>query len=158
MRLASQCYERLRHQGARDEGQVMLLGIGVTALVLALVLVVAAATTVYLDLKHLVGTADLAAAAAASQVGQDEYFRSGANPEAPLDDAGVESVVREYLRSAPERGGLVGVEIAQAYTPDGAQAVVGLRGYSRLPFVPWGLLSSEGFELRATASSRVVSR
>lgn len=159
MRLVGQARALLgRARGAQEEGQVTLLGIGVTAFVLALVLVVAAASAVYLDLKHLAGTADLAAAAAGAQVDQDGYFRSGASPEAPLDDAGVESVVRDYVRSAPSRGSLVGVEVVSAYTPDGAQVVVELRGYSRLPFVPWGLVASDGVQVRASSSARVVSR
>ena len=53
-----------RRSGRGEDGQILLLGVGVIAVVAALVLVVASATAVHLDLKTLTSLADSAAAAA----------------------------------------------------------------------------------------------
>ncbi|SPT52727.1 Uncharacterised protein [Actinomyces bovis] len=162
MNRRAQQLRRLLHkahaQAKQEEGQVMLLGIGIIAVVLALVLVVASATAVYLDLKRLTGLADLAAASAAANVDQPQYFRTGANADHPLDDAGVKQAVRRYLAQSSPEGGLSNVELVSATSPDGVSVLVQLRGYSKPPFLPWGVISAEGFTLRAQASARVVSR
>ncbi|WP_244963260.1 glycosyltransferase [Actinomyces trachealis] len=146
----------LRNQVMGEGGQVMLLGIGIVAVVLALVLAVASATAIYLDLKNLTGMADLAAASAAANVDQSQYFRTGANADRPLDDEGVN--VQAYLAQTALEGGLSNVELLSATSPDGVSVRVQLRGYSKPPFLPWGVISAEGFILRAQASARVATR
>ncbi|WP_235984914.1 glycosyltransferase [Actinomyces trachealis] len=148
----------LRNQVMGEGGQVMLLGIGIVAVVLALVLAVASATAIYLDLKNLTGMADLAAASAAANVDQSQYFRTGANADRPLDDEGVNRAVQAYLAQTALEGGLSNVELLSATSPDGVSVRVQLRGYSKPPFLPWGVISAEGFILRAQASARVATR
>ena len=57
-----------RDPGRTEDGQTLLLGVGMISVVAVLVLVVASATAVYLDLKTLTSLADSAAVAAATGV------------------------------------------------------------------------------------------
>ena len=150
---------------AGEEGQVLLLGVGTVALVAALLLVVATATSVYLDLKHLTSLADSAAAAAADSVDYSSYYGSGVSPGAPgaLTDQVVIETAQEdlgsQLRAQDGRaGGLGDVRISQAYAQDAGTAVVTLTARSQPPFLPWGILPSGGFTLTATGSAAVTSR
>lgn len=150
---------------AGEEGQVLLLGVGTVALVAALLLVVATATSVYLDLKHLTSLADSAAAAAADSVDYSSYYGSGVSPGAPgaLTDQVVIETAQEdlgsQLRAQDGRAsGLSDVRISQAYAQDAGTAVVTLTARSQPPFLPWGILPSEGFTLTATGSAAVTSR
>ena len=150
---------------AGEEGQVLLLGVGTVALVAALLLVVATATSVYLDLKHLTSLADSAAAAAADSVDYSSYYGSGVSPGAPgaLTDQVVIEAAQEdlgsQLRAQDGRaGGLSDVRISQAYAQDAGTAVVTLTARSQPPFLPWGILPSGGFTLTATGSAAVTSR
>ena len=150
---------------AGEEGQVLLLGVGTVALVAALLLVVATATSVYLDLKHLTSLADSAAAAAADSVDSSSYYGSGVSPGAPgaLTDQVVIETAQEdlgsQLRAQDGRaGGLSDVRISQAYAQDAGTAVVTLTARSQPPFLPWGILPSGGFTLTATGSAAVTSR
>ena len=68
------CAARATDLRRGEDGQPLLLGIGVIAVVTALLLVVAGATAVYLDLKTLTSLADSAAAAAVDGVDEDGYF------------------------------------------------------------------------------------
>lgn len=150
---------------AGEEGQVLLLGVGTVALVAALLLVVATATSVYLDSKHLTSLADSAAAAAADSVDYSSYYGSGVSPGAPgaLTDQVVIETAQEdlgsQLRAQDGRaGGLSDVRISQAYAQDAGTAVVTLTARSQPPFLPWGILPSGGFTLTATGSAAVTSR
>lgn len=105
--------------GRGEDGQILLLGVGVIAVVAALVLVAASATAVHLDLKTLTSLADSAAAAAVDGVDEDGYY------------GGVEA--------------------------DGATAVVTLTARSRPPFLPWGVIPSQGFVITATGSARMTT-
>ena len=75
------CAARATDLRRGEDGQTLLLGIGVIAVVAGLLLVVAGATAVYLDLKTLTSLADSAAAAAVDGVDEDGYFE-GARPTA----------------------------------------------------------------------------
>ena len=68
------CAARAADLRRGEDGQTLLLGIGVIAVVAGLLLVVAGATAVYLDLKTLTSLADSAAAAAVAGVDEDGYF------------------------------------------------------------------------------------
>ena len=68
------CVARAADLRRGEDGQTLLLGIGVIAVVAGLLLVVAGATAVYLDLKTLTSLADSAAAAAVAGVDEDGYF------------------------------------------------------------------------------------
>ena len=65
---------RARAAAAREEGRTLLLGVGLIAVVLGLVLVVASVTAIHLDLKRLTALADSAAAAAVDAAEPDGYY------------------------------------------------------------------------------------
>ncbi|MCL3778026.1 glycosyltransferase [Actinomyces sp. 186855] len=149
---------------ASEEGQTLLLGIGLMAVVAALLLTVASVTAVYLDVKRLTSLADSAAAAAARSVGPDTYYQgavsaagsvTGAVPGA-LTDAAVSDAAAQDLASQSALVGLEGVELVQAHASGGDTAVVTLTARSRPPFLPWGVIPSEGFEITATSTARVT--
>ena len=143
--------------GRGEDGQILLLGVGMIAVVAALVLVVAGATAVYLDLKTLTSLADSAAAAAAGGVDEDGYFGGAEADGAPgrLTDAVVRAAALEDLAVQPERP--ESVQVTQAASPDGATAVVTLTARSRPPFLPWGVIPSRGFVITATGSARTTT-
>ena len=78
----------LRRRCAADDGQAMLLGIGMIAVVLALILGIASVTSVYLDVKRLTAMADSAAAAGAGNAAPGGYYAGGG---AAAPSAGEES-------------------------------------------------------------------
>lgn len=160
-RVVRRAGRRLRRLAGRlgrgEDGQILLLGVGMVAVVAALVLVVAGATAVYLDLKTLTSLADSAAAAAAGGVDEDGYFGGAEADGAPgrLTDAVVRAAALEDLAAQPERP--ESVQVTQAASPDGATAVVTLTARSRPPFLPWGVIPSRGFVITATGSARTTT-
>ena len=149
------CAARATDLRRGEDGQTLLLGIGVLAVVTALLLVVAGATAVYLDLKTLTSLADPAAAAAGEGVTEDCYFGGGEADGAPgrRTDAGVRAAALSDLEAQPDR--LESVQVRQASSPDGATAIVTLTAESRPPFLPWAAIPARGFTITATGSARV---
>ncbi|ARD42013.1 pilus assembly protein TadG-related protein [Actinomyces gaoshouyii] len=153
----------LRRRCAAEDGQAMLLGIGMIAVVLALILGITSVTSVYLDVKRLTAMADSAAVAGAGNTAPDGYYAGGL-PAAPvaMDDASVRSAAVDDLASQAElgvasAGGLSDVGVSDAHAEDGRIAVVTLSGHSRPPVLPWGLLPFEGFDISATGSARTTT-
>lgn len=144
-----------RRSGRGEDGQILLLGVGVIAVVAALVLVAASATAVHLDLKTLTSLADSAAAAAVDGMDEDGYFGGVEAGGAPgrLTDAGVRAAALDDLGTQPERP--ESLQLRQAVSPDGVTAVVTLTARSRPPFLPWGVIPARGFTITATGSARV---
>ena len=150
----------LAHRLRREEnGQTLLLGLGLICVVLALLFVAASATAVYLDLKTLTSLADSAAAAGADSVEAHPYYGGGVTDDAPgsLTDAGVGSKAAEDLSAQPAADRLEGVTIVSARAADSRTAEVRLQARSRPPFLPWGILPAEGFTITATGSARMTT-
>ena len=143
---------RARAAAAREEGRTLLLGVGLIAVVLGLVLVVASVTAIHLDLKRLTALADSAAAAAVDAAEPDGYY-GGALPG--LTGAGARAAAQADLGRQPA-GGPEGAEIADVEIVDSTTVVVTLRARSRPPFLPWGVIPSRGFTIRAAGSARAV--
>ena len=61
----------------------------------------------------------------------------------------------EDLAAQPERP--ESVRVVRAVSPDGATAVVTLTARSRPPFLPWGVIPSQGFVITATGSARMTT-
>lgn len=155
----------LRRLREGEEGQTLLLGIGLISVVLALLLTVAAATEVYLDVKRLTSAADSAAAAAADGVGSGGYYvgtvstsgsDTGAVPGALSDEAVREAAVQD-VSTQEVLMQLEDVRVVEAYASGGDTAVVTLTARSRPSFLPWGIIPSEGFEITATSTARVTT-
>ena len=146
---------RARAAAAREEGRTLLLGVGLVAVVLGLVLVVASATAVHLDLKRLTALADSAAAAAADAAEPGAYYEGDGGALPGLTGAGARAAAQADLGRQPA-GGPEGAEIADVEIVDSTTVVVTLRARSRPPFLPWGVIPSRGFTIRAAGSARAV--
>ena len=131
-----------------DDGSVLPLTIGYAALALALVLVCANATSLYLAQKRLDSVADAAALA-----GADGFTLtvSEGGATAVLSDADVQAQASEIVDVLEGEATLVA-----AGTPDGVSARVTVSGVWHAPIV--SLFVPEGVPLSATATSRTALR
>ncbi|MGG7463567.1 hypothetical protein [Plantibacter sp. YIM 135347] len=144
---------RPRSWCADDSGSTLVLTIGYAALALAVVLIVAAATSLYLERKRLLSLADTLSLVAAESFTLDEVVHDEEGTRPVLTDAGIERAVRDHLRefgAAPLRG----VRIDEAASIDGRSARVTLSADWHPPllavFVPTGL------RIDATSTARSV--
>ena len=155
-RRARALVHRLRRE---EDGQTLLLGVGLICVVLALLFVGASATAVYLDLKTLTSLADSAAAAGADSMDAHPYYGGGATDTVPgaLTDMGVRGKAAEDLSAQPAAARLEGITMISARAADSRTAVVTLQARSRPPFLPWGILPAEGFTITATGSARMTT-
>ncbi|MFF2271012.1 pilus assembly protein TadG-related protein [Agromyces sp. NPDC058136] len=109
----------------------MLLTIFFCVLALALILVVASATSLYLERKRLFTLADGAALAAAEAWGLDEVRVDGDEFTFELDDAEAAQAANDYLDDAVHQ--LDGLELVDAEALDGRTATVTLRAVWNAP-------------------------
>ena len=149
----------LRRLHREEDGQTLLLGVGLICVVLALLFVAASATAVYLDLKTLTSLADSAAAAGADGVDGSPYYGGNGTDAAPgaLTDAAVSESAAADVSAQPAAARLEGVTIVSARAADAQTAVVTLQARSRPPFLPWGIIPAEGFTITATGSARMTT-
>jgi len=153
---APQLARRLRRE---EDGQTLLLGVGLICVVLALLFVAASATAIYLDLKTLTSLADSAAAAGADGLEEDSYYGGNGTDTAPaaLTDAQVRTNAAADLSAQPSAARLEGVTMISARAADNQTAVVTLQARSRPPFLPWGIVPADGFTITATGSARMTT-
>ncbi len=156
LRRARELTRRLRRE---EDGQTLLLGVGLICVVLALLFVAASATAIYLDLKTLTSLADSAAAAGADGMEEDPYYRGHGTDTAPatLTDAQVRTNAAADLSAQPAAARLAGITMISARAADSQTAVVTLQARSRPPFLPWGIVPAEGFTITATGSARMTT-
>lgn len=136
--------------GVPDEGRIMLLALGYCAVLVALVLVVTAATAVHLERKRLFDLADLTALAAADSMTAEDYLAHGGTGVV-LTDARVRAAAQEHLDRAPEATRFGHVQLVEATTPDGRTAVVRLRAVIAVPFA---VVAREALVVDAVARAR----
>lgn len=136
-----------------EEGSTLPLVVAFGMLGLALVLVAAAASSLYLERKQLFTLADGAAlvGAEAFELG-DVEVRNG-TPRLALDPAAVHRDVAAFLASTPNTG-FDGLALVAATSPDGRSATVTLSAIWRPPVVT--VFFPEGFRIETTATARVV--
>ncbi len=135
-----------------DEGSTLPLVIFFGFLCIALVLMVAAATSLYLERKRLFTVADGAALAGAEAYDLDAVLAGPAGPHPTLDSAAVATAVAEYLVASPDRFESLAIEHAAAV--DDASATVTLSAYWRPPVL--SILVPDGFRIEVTAVARTV--
>lgn len=124
--------DTLRARFARDEsGSTLLLTIGYCVLGLAIILVVASATTLYLERKRLFTVADGAALAAAEAWELESVHIDGDRLALELTDAEVRRTAGEFLAGAVTD--LDDVVLVRATSADGRSATVTLRSVWRSP-------------------------
>lgn len=121
---------RARRHGD-ETGSTLLLTVFYCFLGLSIVLVVASATTLYLERKRLFTVADGAALAAAEAWSLDSVRIDGDRLSIELDSAEVRRAALEYLDDAAS--GVDDVELVGATSDDGRSATVTLRSVWRAP-------------------------
>ncbi len=139
-----------------DSGSTLLLTIFYGFLSLVLVLLVVAATSLYLERKRLFSLADGAALAGAESFDLAEVTRTDAGIRPKLDSAAVDTAVEEYLTTAPAADGFESLAVTRAASNDGSSATVSLASYWRPPLV--SLLVPSGVRIEVTAVGRSVFR
>lgn len=138
---------------ADDAGSTLLLTIFYAALALAVILMVVAASSLYLERKKLFTLADGAALVGAEAFDLDQVDVTPEGPLLALDSADVAAAVTAYL--AENRvGKFEGLAVERAETIDGRSATVVLSAWWRPPVV--SILAPEGFRLEVTAVARSV--
>jgi uncharacterized membrane protein len=114
-----------------EDGSTLLLAIFYCFLGLSIVMVVASATTLYLERKRLFTVADGAALAAAEAWALDAVRIDGDRLAITLDDAEVRRAAVDYLADAAT--GLDDLELVRAASDDGRSATVTVRAIWRAP-------------------------
>ena len=114
-----------------DDGSTLLLTIFYSFLGIMIVLVVASATTLYLERKRLFTVADGAALAAAEAWALDAVRIDGDRLTIELEDADVRRAAADYLDDAASD--LDDVVLVRAASDDGRSATVTLRSVWRAP-------------------------
>jgi hypothetical protein len=140
---------------ADDDGSTLLLTIFYGFLALVLILLVVAATSLYLERKRLFTLADGAALAGAEAFLLDSVTpATDAGQLKPvLDPIAVDRAVRRYLASAP-KADVADFTVTRATSVDGRSATVSLGAYWRPPVLT--LVLPAGVPLQVTAVARSV--
>jgi uncharacterized membrane protein len=138
----------------RDEtGSTLLLTIFYGAMALVVVLLVVAATSLYLERKRLFTLADGAALVGAEAFELTDVTLIEGSPHVTLDSAKVATSVEEYVASNP-LDSVKELSIVDASSPEGSSANVTLSAYWRPPLL--SLLVPEGLPIEVTAVARSV--
>jgi len=137
-----------------DEGSTLPLIIFYGFLSLVLVLLVVAATSLYLERKRLFTAADGAALVGAESFDLDTVAITDEGTLRPqLKSKDVAAAVSEYLDESPV-GEFEKLRVERAVSEDGLSATVELSAYWRPPIV--SLLVPEGFRIEVQAVARSV--
>lgn len=137
----------------RDDGSILPLTIFYGFLALVLVLLVVAATSLYLERKRLFSLADGAALVGAEAFSLSDVSTAGERTRPVLRSADVASAVTAFVASTPNAE-FESLAVDSARTDDGRSATVELSAYWRPPLV--SLLVPEGFRIEVTAVARSV--
>lgn len=136
-----------------DEGSTLLLTIFYGFLALVLVLLVTAATSLYLERKRLFTLADGAALVGAEAFDLQTVTMSAGVARPILESEDVALAVTDYLDEAPVAG-FDQLRVVRADTVDGRSATVTLSARWSPPVV--SLLVPDGFPIEVTALARSV--
>lgn len=128
-----------------------MLTIGFAALALALVLAVAAATSMLVERRRLFTVADGAALAAAEAFALEQVRFDGASAAPELADAAVQRAAAAW---AAEAAGELDAVRVEGVSADARSATVSVSSSWRPPVV--SLLLPEGLRLDVTATARAV--
>ena len=136
-----------------DEGSTLPLTIFYGFLSLVLILLVVAATSLYLERKRLFTLADGAALAGAESFALDQVNVTVGGPKPILHSAEVKAAVTDYLAEAPTSR-FDELHVDRAVSTDGSSATVELSAYWRPPML--AVLVPQGIRLDVTAVARSV--
>lgn len=135
-----------------NHGSILPLTAFFGFLSLVLIVVVAAATNLYLERTRLFTLADGAALVGAEAFDLERVARGGDGFHPTLDTADVAEAATDYLAAQPTR--IEQLRLERASTPDGISAEVTLSGYWRPPLLT--LVLPEGLRLEVTSTARSV--
>lgn len=149
---ARRVLDRARCNGA-ESGQVTLLILGFSVVVILLILGTLAVTSVQLSRMRLLDAADGAVLDAADSLDVGAYS-GGLRDAVALSNATVNETARSYLAERPRPPSLLDWAVATGTgSPDGQTAVVRLTGRAEVPVVG-SLLESLGGSVTITVESR----
>jgi uncharacterized membrane protein len=141
-------------RGIRDEdGSTLPLIIFYAALSLALILLVVAATSLYLERKRLFTLADGASLVGAESFSLGDVRQTSSGHRPVLRSGEVASAVRDYLRDNPVEE-FTSLQVDRAVSVDGRSATVELSAYWSPPVL--SLLVPKGFRIQVTSVARSV--
>jgi hypothetical protein len=143
----------VRPRFSDDTGSTLPLIAFYAALSLVLVLLVVAATSLYLEHKRLLTLADGAALVGAEAFDLADVRVTGGELSVELEDERVRAAVEEYLDAVPSEQ-FIHLRLDAAETIDTRSATVTLSAQWEPPVV--SLLVPEGFRIEATATARSV--
>lgn len=135
-----------------DAGSTLLLTIFYSVLSLTLILLISAASSLYLERKRLLTLADGAALVGAEAFDLTQVASSPTGPRVLLTRADVAAAVDAYLAAVPHTFEDLAVERAEPL--DGRGATVALSAYWRPPML--SLLVPEGLRIEVEANARSV--
>ncbi|ANP71918.1 pilus assembly protein TadG-related protein [Cryobacterium arcticum] len=136
-----------------DEGSTLLLTIFYGFLALVVVLIVVAATSLYLERKQLFTLADGAALAAAESFRLDAVAIDSGQLHAALTTPEIRAAATGYLAAA-RHPGLEDLTLTRADTVDGQSATITLQAWWRPPVLT--LFVPDGLPVQVTAVARSV--
>ena len=136
-----------------EDGSTLLLTIFYGFLALLVVLIVVAATSLYLERKKLFTLADGAALAAAESFTLDSVAIEAGELHAALTTGEIRAAATTYLAAAPHPG-IDNLVLARADTADGQSATITLRAWWRPPVLT--LFVPDGLPVEVTAVARSV--
>lgn len=136
-----------------DAGSTLLLTIFYGFLALVLILLVVAATSLYLERKRLLSLADGAALVGAEAFALDAVAITPRGPRPTLRSVDVADSVEAYLAVVPGNR-LESLTVERAESVDGESATVELSAYWRPPLV--SLLVPDGIRIDVTSVARSV--
>lgn len=125
----------MRRRPAGDDGTILLLVLGFTALLLVLVAVVVDVSAVVLAKRGAASAADGAAIAAAQQLDEGAVYANGLDEAIPLSRDKVQAVVAVYAARAAE--GQPGLELIPDVDATRTTATVTAQREVALPFGGW---------------------
>lgn len=139
----------------REEGAILVLGLGYMLVALVLVVVVAVATSVHLERKRLLGFADQIALAAADAIDWSAYVTGKPlDRQVLLSEAEVKAVAADFVANASEVAGKFEALAVTAST-DGVTVTVTLTSFARLPLLTPVLESfGSGITLRVSSTAQ----
>jgi hypothetical protein len=145
--------KRMRAALAADDGSTLPLVAFFGMLGLAVVLIVTAATSLYLEKKRLFTVADGAALVGAEAFELDAVSFTPDGPRPTLESDDVAAAAADYLAGNPAPD-LDGLAIERAFTADGRSATVTVISVWHPPVVT--IFVPDGLRIEATATARSV--
>lgn len=116
----------------KDDGSIMLLGIGMIGVCLLALAVITDSASAFIQQRELQSIADSIALAGAQGIDLEEYYRSGATQATRLNAAQVLDIAKTHaaVMTADSQIALTSIDIE----PDGTSVLVTLKAPLRLTF------------------------